>query len=78
MAADTSALADLERIPTRRRARLLQSSIESLRTAAWDRYVNDYVNAVDDDPADARARYRAEMADIELTTLASKESRDVG
>lgn len=32
---------------------------------AWDRFVLDYVNAVDDDPGDARARYLELMKRIE-------------
>lgn len=51
--------------PTRVTDRMLQTSIANLRQSAWDKFVLDYVSAVDPDPGEARARYRAEMAEIE-------------
>lgn len=52
---------------TARTYRLRQVSIEAMRQAAWDGYVASYLNATDPDPADARARYREDMARIERT-----------
>lgn len=50
---------------TRTEYACLKASMDAARIAAWDRFVTDYTNAVDPDPADARARYRAELAAIE-------------
>lgn len=65
MTTETTLRCEAKRGRTAQTYRLQQSSIEAMRQAAWDGFVSDYLNGVDDDPGDARARYREDMARIE-------------